>query len=309
MTPDDPTPPSDEVADPEPHPPLADEPTAAEDPAPEAAADRATAADRRSPAPGRRRTKQALHVPASWRDPVAVPRWQLVTGVVLVSVLVAVTIAASSLALTDPDPAPTTNASPDAVTVIDPFDRGSEEFLGLTPSGEPWDELVGDWGVGFGAARIIRPDGNLPSLAVVDLEDTDGLVRMRIGTVISGMGIAVRVRDAGTYLAIEAEPGFGTYAIRRAVNGQITDLGGVGLANAADGAVVEVRMRGDSIDIYIDGRYVKTITDRATPDATRAGLIGEPGTAAARWDRFDAQNSASLTQGLAPPQVATTAED
>ncbi len=246
-------------------------------------------------------------VPESWRDTVAVPRWEVATAIGLITVLLAVAIAAGGLALTQSTSPPEAAGSPAAVAISDDFRRGSQESLGVAPTGQVWDELQGDWGVGFGTAQILRPDGNLPSLTTVDLGDTDGLVRMRIGTVTTGMGVAVRVRDAGTYLAIEAEPSFGTYAIRRSVNGQITELGGVGLANAADGALVEVRMRGDSVDIYIDGIYVKTVTDRREPDATGVGLIGQPGSAEARWVHFDAQNAASLTQALpARPDTTTT---
>ena len=238
---------------------------------------------------------------------MAVPQWEVATAIGLITVLLAVAITASGLALTQPSTESADGASPDAVTISDDFTRGSEESLGVAPTGQVWDELQGEWGIGFGTAQILRPDGNLPSLTTVDLGDTDGVVRMRIGTVTTGMGVAVRVRDAGTYLAIEAEPSFGTYAIRRSVNGQITELGGVGLANAADGALVEVRMRGDSVDIYIDGIYVKTVTDRPAPDATGVGLIGQPGTAEARWVHFDARNAASLTQALpARPDTTTT---
>ena len=261
--------------------------------------------------PARRARRRGVHdrIPDTWRASVAVPRWEVATAIGLITVLLAVAIAASALALTRSDPEPEATGSPEAVSINDDFTRGSEQSLGVAPTGQEWVELQGEWGVGYGSAQILRPDGNLPSITTVDLGDTDGLVRMRIGTVTPGMGVAVRVRDAGTYLAIEAEPSFGTYAIRRSVNGQIAELGAVGLANAADNALVEVRMRGDSVDIYVDGTYVKTITDRADPDATGVGLIGQAGTAEARWVHFDAQNAAALTQGLPAQPDTTTAED
>jgi hypothetical protein len=152
--------------------------------------------------------------------------------------------------------------------------------------------------------QVLEPDGNLPSLAVVDLGDTDGAVRVRLGKVTAGMGVAVRVLDAGNYLAVEAAPGYGTFAVRRSVNGQMTELGGVGLVRAADNSVLEIRMRGNSIDIYVDSVFKKTFVDRPRQGATRVGMIGEAGSAAARWTMFEAQDNAALTEGDPLPDVA-----
>ena len=52
----------------------------------------------------------------------------------------------------------------------------------------------------------------------------------------------------------------------------------------ADNAVVEVRMRGDSVDVYIDGQYLKTITDRpaCVIVSTRAVSTSSPAASSSR---------------------------
>jgi hypothetical protein len=244
--------------------------------------------------------------PSPWREPMPVARWLVVSGLAAIGILLIIAIVAGSLALTAPDDGDDeAGAQPEAVTVHDEFGR-SGETLGTTATDQQWEEVQGRWAATLLGAQVVAPDGDLPSLAVVDLEDTDGSVRFRAAKLVDGMGVVVRFRNASNYVAVIAARTYATWTVRHVVNGVGTDIGTIGLAETDDNTAVDVRMRGDSIDVYIDGVYQETFTIPPEEGATKVGMIAMPGVVAAKWAVFDAQNAAALTQGFVPPEPSPT---
>jgi hypothetical protein len=244
--------------------------------------------------------------PSTWRQPMPVARWLVVSGLAALGILLVIAIVAGSLALTAPgDGDDEETDEPRAVTVHDEFGR-SGTTLGTTATDQEWQEVQGQWAATLLGAQVVRPDGDLPSLAVVDLEDTDGSVRFRSAKLVDGMGVVVRFRNASNYVAVIAARTYATWTVRHVVNGVGTDVGTIGLAYTDDNTSVDVRMRGDSIDVYVDGVYQETFTIPPDEGATKVGMIAMPGVVAAKWAVFDAQNSTSLTQGFVPPEPPPT---
>ena len=231
---------------------------------------------------------------------IELPRWQVVTGLVVIAVLLIVSIAAGALALT----APSEDDGGDklAVTITDDFVRNEPDGLGVADSGQTWEENQGGWSVSNFGAKVADVDGRLDSIATVDLEDTDGLLRVTLSPVAEGAGVVLRYRNPSDYVAVEAEPAFGTWSISQVARGERRDLGQLGLSRARDQTTIEIRLRGSSIDFYVEGVYRTTVTHDANPDATRFGLFSTADAGEAMWNFFEARNASAISGGELPQQ-------
>jgi hypothetical protein len=244
--------------------------------------------------------------------PLALPLWKLVAGGIAVVVVVLLAVGGALVLLGDDEDDGGGGEQTEDASVVDSFDRAdAPNELGATESGQPWTAESGVWGVQDEQAVLVEPnpDGQR-SIAVVDLGASNGTVSATAGTMTGGWGLVFRYQGPFNYWYLTASPDFATYNLARVVDGEVQPLGGVGLAEVADGSVIQVRMDGATIEISVNGNPVKAITDTTLIGATQAGLLasGQAG-AQATWETFEAtpRPTAATGGGVTPETVAPPA--
>jgi hypothetical protein len=242
-------------------------------------------------------------------EPLAVPMWKLVAGGVAVVAFVAIAIVAALALLGGEDDADEDAAATNEASVVDSFDRAdAPNELGATESGQPWEAVSGVWGIAGEQAVLVEPNPDgVRSVAVVDLGAGDGTVSATAGTLTQGWGLVFRYQGPFNYWYLTAAPEFATYNLARVLDGEVQNLGSIGLAEIDDGAVVQVRLSGATIEISVNGTPIKAVTDTGLMGATRAGLMASGREAAdATWDSFEATPASPATGGgaVTPQTVA-----
>lgn len=175
-------------------------------------------------------------------------------------------------------------------TVVDTFDRqDTARRLGETGTGQEWQAVSGRWGIADNAATNTSGDDDARSLAVVDSEtDTsDGLVEVTLSTVERDAGLLFRYRDPDNYWAVTANPGLGTWTVRRVLDGDGDRVGEM-IAPAIDGTTVTVIQNGSNLRFLVDGDDYLSIDDGALmDDHLDGGLVAPPDARGlARWNRY-----------------------
>ncbi|MSO38469.1 MAG: acyltransferase [Acidimicrobiia bacterium] len=142
-----------------------------------------------------------------------------------------------------------------------------------------WRVLRGQWTTDGGQARAMAPESPGPMLALLDTTRNATSVSATIGTAAVGFGVAFRCQDANNCWWVEAAPGYGTWVVWRIVGGTIERVTQVGLAPAALGTTVEVRLSGNKIDFLFNGDLRRTLVDPLFAGQAGVGLATGPGPA------------------------------
>lgn len=176
------------------------------------------------------------------------------------------------------------------VGVLDSFARPDDDnALGVVPSGPPWSNDTGGWGIAGEQAYVPSPAAGR-SHAVVDRGQGNGAVQVELSRVVHGAGLLFRYQDPQNYWAVVVAPSYATWAVVKVVEGIEETVGNTGLSPIADGTTVGVRMTDSIVDIVLDERVATTIVDDTLRDAGKVGLTAHsmPGidAAAARFDDF-----------------------
>jgi hypothetical protein len=185
--------------------------------------------------------------------------------------------------------------------VADEFNRTDGTSLGQPPKAH-WVVDKGEWGIRDGAAYVVSPPGD-PALAVVETDGPDGVVQVTMATSVNDCGLLFRYRDTANYWALTAVPGYATWNLERVIEGNSVIVANTGLSPTKSGTVLAVRMRGDLLELFVDGKLQKQVKDTAFQTESRVGLIGRgPAVAQARWDGLLADGAPT---GKPPDTVVT----
>jgi hypothetical protein len=177
---------------------------------------------------------------------------------------------------------------PDA-PVRDAFDRPDGSRLGRTPTGQPWTVAGGTWAIRNQEAVLQSPPSLKPSVATVDTGRGDGWVQLTASTLPAGTGLVFRYRDAANYWWVDAVPSFGVFNIFKVMNGTVTKMGATTLTSFGDGSTVTLRLRGNTIALFVDGYEAKDLSSSDLRGARGAGLIVDsPKAVGARFAGFAA---------------------
>ncbi|MCB1017663.1 MAG: hypothetical protein KDB10_21430 [Acidimicrobiales bacterium] len=191
---------------------------------------------------------------------------------------------------------------------IDQFDRpDSAGELGDFAPGRPWSADAGTWGIEDGEAYLVE-SAEFRNHAVVGLGQGDGGAQVRLDQVVNGAGLVFRYVGPYNYWAVVAVPDVATWNVVKVVDGDQEVVGNTGQSPTADGTTVGVRMRGDTIDVIINGRVRKTIVDDFQAEAGKVGLTARgPDSGDARFDDFVAglPNGVPLSGGQGGGAAAT----
>jgi hypothetical protein len=181
----------------------------------------------------------------------------------------------------------------------DSFDRAeSADSLGNMPDGRAWLVDAGTWGITSGQAQVSESH-EYRNHAVVGIGQGDGAVQVRMTRVTPGSGLVFRYEGPYNYWALVAVPEVATWNIYKVVDGTREIVGNTGEAQTRDGTTIAVRTNGDTIELIVNGRVMKTIVDDFGQDNGRFGLTvagGEQSTTA-RFDDF----VVGLPDGSPPP--------
>lgn len=171
----------------------------------------------------------------------------------------------------------------------DQFDRrDSATSLGDFAPGRPWvtDEGVGTWGIENDEARLVE-SGEFRNHAVIGLGQGDGGAQVRVDKVVNGVGLVFRYVGPYNYWAVVAVPEVATWNLIKVVDGDQEVVGNTGQSPTADGTTVAVRLRGDTVEVIINGRIRKTVVDDFQLNAGKVGMtVRGPDAIDARFDDF-----------------------
>jgi len=154
--------------------------------------------------------------------------------------------------------------------------------------GRPWKQLSGTWGIADDEAYVSQPAPDI-QLAVVVVGSGDADVVASMAAPAVGAGIAFRVVDKRNFWAVVAAPAYGTWNVVRVVRGLSTFVENTGLTLAPTGpASIRVRLAGDGIAVFADGRQVAFTKSSLLRGGKTAGLALIGDVADARWTGFSA---------------------
>ncbi len=170
---------------------------------------------------------------------------------------------------------------------IDQFDRpDSATSMGDFAPGRPWSADAGTCGIERGGADLVETS-DLRNHPVINLDQGDGGAQVRLDKVVNGAGLVFRYVGPYNYWAVVAVPDVATWNIIKVVEGDQEVIGNTGQSPTADGSTVGVRLRGDTVDVIVNGRVRKTIVDDFQVDAGKVGITARgPDSGDARFDDF-----------------------
>ena len=154
---------------------------------------------------------------------------------------------------------------------------------------QQWTITTGHWRQGGGTASIASTAPGW-TLAAVVRGVADGDVKASVDATGTGAGLAFRVRDDANFWAVTSAPAYGTWNISKVVGGTIEYVANTGLSVVRGKHIVEARLKGTFIDLFIDGHGVASIEDPTLQAATGAGfvLLGSRNPRLALWADFSA---------------------
>lgn len=169
-------------------------------------------------------------------------------------------------------------------TVHDTFTRAnSSTSLGTADTGQAWTAHTGTWGITSNAAYLVTSSGE--SVATLDcgLSDIDFSVSYSGRT--DDLGIVFRAIDASNWLLVYSNPGGGVETWQR-VAGSYSQLHAAAGSAGASGTL-RVVTSGTSINVYLDGSVLYSVTTSQFQTETRVGLRrGAAGGTAPTWDEL-----------------------
>lgn len=170
--------------------------------------------------------------------------------------------------------------------IIETFKDGDSTGLGETDNGRNWGELVGQWDIVDGAARLVR-DPQVRSLAAVDTGVINGTMMTTFVHARAGSGLVFRLIDARNYWMVVAVPNAATWNVRKVVDGIATDVTNLGLASSDDGVTISVTFDRDVITLGLNGEQKASFTDNTHQGATTVGFTALGGTSGeVAWDNL-----------------------
>ncbi|MGI8778458.1 MAG: hypothetical protein ACR2LJ_13995, partial [Acidimicrobiales bacterium] len=171
---------------------------------------------------------------------------------------------------------------------VDSFDRPDDPKNLVGPASFPWTVAAGTFGI-VGNQAFAGPEPTARSMAVVTLGRPEGAASVRLSTAQTNAGMLFRYRNPTNYWAVLLVREFASWAVVHVVNGRQVVVANTGLSTTSDGTVVGVRLRGNDIDVALNGTVVKTITDATLKSATGIGITAmSPGPDLAHFDDFTA---------------------
>ena len=177
---------------------------------------------------------------------------------------------------------------PDA-PVRDDFDRANAPSLGTSTGGGKWKAEGGSWSIRNREATLNSAPGSRPTMATVDIGRSDGWIQVSGTTVPDGFALVFRYQDPSNYWRLTAVPGYATWNVFKVVKGSETRVDSIGLANYGNPTTAAVRLKGNAMTFFVDGRETKTFKDPALMKAHRAGIgIASPKGVGARFAGFAA---------------------
>jgi len=192
---------------------------------------------------------------------------------------------------------PTTQAPLSVAGSLDTF-SGPDNLFSLDSPGEPsWMAVTGLWGITAGQAYVSAPTPGR-DLTLIDLGRPNGAIQVTMPRMTQGAGLVFRYRDRANYWYVTAVPGYATWAVVKVTAGREQGVANTGLSPVQDGTTVAVAMRGDTIDVALNGTVRRSLTNPILAQAHLVGLTASGTSAAgARFDDF----RAALPGGLVPP--------
>lgn len=173
---------------------------------------------------------------------------------------------------------------PRSVTFIDLFD-GETDVWARGGNG-PWDVIAGTWQVGRGVVTVTS-DSVERSIATVALGASDAEISAQVGATGAKSGLVFRFADKDNYWMVLAAPAGPGWNVKKVVDGEVTDVGNLGVARASDGTNIGVRLVGSEISILVEGRVRATFTDETHQFARRAGVTATGDDAVgSSWQHF-----------------------
>ena len=170
---------------------------------------------------------------------------------------------------------------------IDQFDRpDSATSMGDFAPRRPWSPDAGTWGIDSGEAYLVE-SSEFRNHSLVGLGQGDGGAQVRLDKVVNGAGLVFRYVGPYNYWAVVAVPDVATWNIIKVVDGDQEVIGNTGQSPTADGTTVGVRLRGETIDVIVNGRIRKSIVDDFQVNAGKVGITARcPDSGDARFDDF-----------------------
>ncbi len=154
--------------------------------------------------------------------------------------------------------------------MVDGFDDAGR--TGLEGGALDWTTLSGAWEVADGAARATAADGPGVAIASIDTGSVPASVTAKVRDISPGVGVNVRIVDAGTYWALVYLPtSEATWQLLRIAEGGVEPV--VTFDGPGNPTVTaEVRMDGNDLTVLVDGVEYATVTDSREADATAVGF-------------------------------------
>lgn len=170
---------------------------------------------------------------------------------------------------------------------IDQFDRpDSTTSLGDFAPGRPWTATAGTWGITDNEAYLVESD-EFRNHAVIGMGQGDGGAQVRLDKVVNGAGLVFRYVGPYNYWAVVAVPDVATWNVIKVVEGDQEVVGNTGQSPTGDGTTVAVRLRGDTIEVIVNGRIRKTVVDEFQAEAGKVGITARGADSGdARFDDF-----------------------
>lgn len=223
---------------------------------------------------------------------MAIPRGHAVVGLCLLAALLVGAVIMASLAVADRKQTTGVDFAPGRV--IDRFNRSVPDGLGVAASGQAWTIIEGDWSVAAGAT--VDAVDERSSLAVIELGSADGQVRATMRGVVAGMGIVARYESPDQYLVVDYGRD-GRWHASRSRDGTLREVATLRVSTPPTTiTTVELRLRGDTVDFFVNDRYADSFSDRSTPKADRVGISFAAGSGGRPvWTQFLATSAATLT--------------
>jgi hypothetical protein len=194
-----------------------------------------------------------------------------------------------------------------AVVARDDFARpDSTSAMGVATTGQDWSSALGTWGLIGGAAYVSTPNSTGPrSLAVIDPGSADGGVKATATKLGRGWSLVFRYAGPTNYWVITADTERKSWRVQHLVTGKTSQPVTITDAPMKDGTVVGVTYVGTKIEVWIDGRSVKTITEQVPNGGTMVGFGLSGSDTTCRWGAFSAQGAGTSTSTSAPKSTTT----
>jgi hypothetical protein len=169
-----------------------------------------------------------------------------------------------------------TNASTLPLRFGDGFE-GAGSIEGRALEGRPdlqWSVVRGKAVLTGDGQLELEPDGAGPALAVVSDGGRIESLALTVETSVKDAGLVYRMVDDRNYWELISRPDFGTWLLRKVVDGVATQVADSGFSG---GTKVEVVFVGGTTQLWVDGLLRSTIRDTTHAAAETFGVVSPSG--------------------------------